>query len=139
MAPNRVDQWQAHLTVAGQDCGVWMTHSGGGVDSEEAFVREAYGLPRIALGGAPTVENVELERVYRTERDAPLLPFLVSQAGRGQCVISQQALDGDGFAVGKPITRAGILKAVTPPDSDVQGSDPAMLAVEISAHGVLVA
>jgi hypothetical protein len=139
MAATRVDQWQAAVVIAGRDCGTWMTHEGGGMTAEGATIREGYGLPQVQLGSAPTVENGTLTRAFRTEREPGLLPFLLSKAGHGAAVVSLQVLDGDGFAVGKPIVRAGVLLNVTLPDVDVQGSDPAMISIEIGYHGAIIA
>lgn len=134
----RTDQYQVTLTVAGRDCGKWTEQSGGGVDSEEAFDRESYGAPRVALGGQRTVENVKLNRtLYREDWEAELDKFLENQCGKGAATMSRQLLDPDGFAVGSPRVRTGVLKSFQLSDVDVaEGNDKGKMTVEISTDGI---
>jgi hypothetical protein len=137
--PVSAQQWQAHLTVAGRDCGTFISHAGGAMTADSSKVREGYGLPELELGSTPTVGDLTLERPYRVERDGELLPFLFSQCGHGQAVATLQALDGDGFAVGRPHVRAGVLLEVTPPDFDLSSTDAAVIGLGLGLHGVVAA
>lgn len=132
------NRYQVTLTVNGRDCGKWTEMSGGGVDSEEAFDREAYGAPRVAMGGATTVENVKLSRtLYEEDIVSGLDTFLESQCGRGDAKVVRQSLDVDGKPCGVPRVRTGVLKAAQTTDVDVvEGNDRAKITVEISTDGV---
>lgn len=137
--PVSTQQWQAHVVIAGRDCGTWTAHEGGAMSAESSKVREDYGLPEIELGSTPSVADVTVSRPYRRERDGELLPFWFSQCGHGQSGIRLQALDGDGFAVGRPHSRAGVLLEVTPPDFDRNSTDAAVMSLTFGMHGVVVA
>lgn len=133
---SRVDQYHIHLSnVGGRDCGVWQTKGGGGVDSEEAFTRDDFGLPREALGGQATITNHTLARTYRIDRDPDLYRFLRRAAGNKRCSGTAQLVDPDGFAVGVPEPFQGMLKAANKDDANVEGSDTMKVNIEISADG----
>lgn len=131
-----VDQYQVHLLAAGgRDCGLWQTFAGGGIDSEEAWTRDAYGLPRVALGGQATVQNFTMTRTYRVGRDPELYPFLRKACGRVRFGASVQLLDLDGFPVGPVEPYSGVLKSCAKADVNVEGSEAMKLTLEFSAEG----
>lgn len=130
-----VNQYDVRLTVDGRNLGTWDKKSGGAIDSEETKYRPGGMAPERSLGGVRTVANVTLERLYELARDHDTIPWLISRVGRGACVVTQQPLDVDGNAYGRPITYQGTLKTVTPPEPDSTANDPSMIAVEISTDG----
>jgi hypothetical protein len=137
--PVSAQQWEVDLVLEGRNCGTWTTHEGGAMTAESSKVREGYGLPELELGSTPSVGDVTLTRPYRVERDGELEPFLYSQCGHGQGVLKLKALDGDGFAVGRPKVRGGVLLEVTPPDFDLSSTDAAVMSLTFGMHGVVVA
>lgn len=127
----REDQFISYLTVGGADEGAWDSFDGGETDSEDTKYKPA-AMPSISLGGAVTVGNITLGRLYQKERDISAVTRLRAQAGRASVVVSRQALDENDQPFGKPEVFTGKLKAVTPPSSDSTSSDAAMITVEIS-------
>lgn len=133
---SRVDTYQVHVVLAGTDLGLWQTFAGGGVDSEEAFTRDAYGLPRVALGGPATIGNWTVTRTFKVT-DSNRYPFIRRQAGKGRCSGSVQLLDADGFAVGTVENYSGILKAASKADVSVEGNEAMKITLEITADGAV--
>lgn len=132
----REDQFIWGVTVDGRDLGFFDKGSGGEVDSEETKYKPA-GLPHISLGGSTAVGNVTLQRLYQLGRDDLIESWLMSRAGRGQVTLSKQRLDRDSNPSGKPTVYTGVLKTVTPPDTDSESSSAAMLELEVSSSGTV--
>jgi len=134
----RADQWEATVVVEGQNIGVWDKLTGGEVDSDDSRYRPGGMAPPVSLGGAVTVGNVTLQRLYRLDRDHGQIKWLIGLAGRGNVVINRKALDVDGNAFGKPLTYTGTLKSVTPPEIDSESSDAALISIEVTPVGTVV-
>lgn len=130
---SREDQFVIHLSIGGRDCGTWDRLSGGDTDSDDTKYRPGGTPDQISLGGPKTVSNVTLSRLFQRGRDTSLLPFLQAQVGRGACVVSKQPVDDDYNAFGQPLVYTGKLKQCSPPDSNSESNDAAMLALEISS------
>lgn len=134
----RIDQYQVNLVGPnGEDWGLWVTYDGGGVDSEEVFSRDAYGLPREALGGQATIDNHQLSRTFKTNRDPALWPILKRGCGNKRVSGTVQLLDIDGFAVGRPDPFQGMLKSAKKEAVNIEGSDAMKINIEISADGAV--
>lgn len=133
----RVDTWEIHLTLDGQDFGVWEKKSGGQGDSEETKVRLGAMGPQVAIGGSQTIDNVTLSRLYDLNSIHTQIQQLLARRGRGACVVKQIPYDHDGNPYGNPIVYTGVLKAVTPPTVDAEGTDAAMIEVEIAVDSVV--
>lgn len=129
----REDQYVIHLSVNGRDCGTWDRLSGGETDSDDTKYRPGGTPDQLSLGGPKTVANITVMRLFQRGRDTALLPYLLAQAGRGQCVVSKQPVDDDYNAFGPPLVYTGKLKQVSPPDSNSESNDAALISLEISS------
>jgi hypothetical protein len=121
------------VTIGERDLGIWDSHTGGEIDSEESKYRPGGLAAQISLGGSVTVNNVTVGRLYLLERDHQLVPFLLGQVGKGDFIVTKQPLGVDGVAFGKPTVYRGKLKQVTLPEHDSESSDPAKIELEMSA------
>lgn len=135
--PNRQDQYTVSVSVNDEDYGVWDKFSGGAADSEERKYKPGGMAPELSLGGQQTVTNVTVSRLYDLERDHSTIKTLLSLAGKAEAVIKKQPLDADGNAFGEPITYRGTLKTVTPPDTDSESNEAAMVEIEVSSAGAV--
>lgn len=137
---SRTDQYLITLTREADQkaSGQWREYTGGGVDSAETFVRDAYAQPRRALGGPSTVDTVQLTRTFYPDTDAGLLDQLKNDVGKRRYVVNRQKLSPDGFATGVPDMRKGMLKSCKRSDVNVADDSPSVdsYMVEISSDGV---
>lgn len=136
-------QFEGRLTLQpvgqpAEDWGIWDTDDGGGKDSEESKYKEGGMGATIALSGDSEVENITLQRLYKMDRDHAKIGKLLGYVGRGvRFVYTKSALDADGHAVGNPIVYKGTFKRCTPPNTDSNSSDPALVSVELTAESVV--
>jgi hypothetical protein len=117
------------------DTGIWDKRSGGELDSEETTYYPGGMADRISLGGRVTPGNNTLSRLFRGERDQDNLGKFFAGVGRSAIRIVEQPMDIDGNAYGNPITWTGILKRVTPPPRDSEGTAAAMIEIEVTTTG----
>lgn len=110
-------------TVAGRPLSVFDTRAGGdssveiGVHRAGGGSQKSYGNPKRTHG------DVTITRTYERERDiAELAGWLRLQLGKVASV-SEQPLDDDGVAWGKPTTYTGRFKSVDTGDSDSDSDD----------------
>lgn len=129
---SREDQYNVTVSIDELTLGTFDKLTGGMIDSSETKYKPGGMAPEISLGGSKTVENVTVTRLYKFDRDHPLIGTLVSKVGKGNTTITKQPLDVDGNVFGAPMIYRGVLKSVTPPDHDSMGSDPGLLALEVS-------
>lgn len=127
--------WAVTGTVDNRDLGVFDSFDGGDGDSEETKYPPGAMGPEESLGGRQTRDNFTVGRRYKLDRDHPLYVWLDSRRGKGEFKGSAQPLDPDGNPYGKPLPLRGKLKKVTRPKHNSTSSDPAMIELEISAHG----
>jgi hypothetical protein len=90
--------------------------------------------PQITLGGSQTVENVTLSKMLDGDEHQAAKDWF-NRRGKATVTITKQPLDVDGNAYGPPTVYTGILKGVNLPDVDAQGSDAAMVSIEVSTNG----
>lgn len=133
----REDTFEVRVTVDGEDFGKWEKKTGGQGDSEETKVRLAGMGPQVSLGGSQTIENVTVTKLYDLDVDAPRLARLYSRRGKATVQVIQTPLDRDGHTYGPPVTWTGTLKAVTAPDVDAEGTDAAMVELEVAVDSVV--
>jgi hypothetical protein len=140
--PQRVDTASIKMFInypGGQndfiDTGVWDKRSGGELDSEETTYYAGGMVDRISLGGRVIPGNNTLSRLFRGERDQDTLGKLLSGVGKAPVRIVEQPLDLDGNAYGRPIVWNGILKKVTTPPRDSEGTGAAMIEIEVTTTG----
>lgn len=132
----RTDQWSNTVSVDGTPLGVWDTLAGGEIDSEETTYRPGGMGARISLGGSTMTGELTLGRLLVLGRDWDTLRRLAgSRVGKASVVVSRQPLDVDGNAWGRPMVYRGRLKTVTPPDTDSNGSDPALWQIVVTPEG----
>lgn len=132
----RQDTAVVNASLDGVDLGPFSKRSGGNVDSEESKFKPGGGLPEQSLGGTRSTENVTLEAGY--DLDGVIgreIKWILSRAGSGAVVITQQPTDRDGNIYGVPITWVGTLKSVNLPEFEASGNDAAMIELEVTIAG----
>lgn len=134
---SRKDQERVTVSVDGKDLGVWDMFTGGATDSSETRHRPGGMAPEVSLGGAQTITNFTLQRLYSLERDHPIYKWLQGRAGIGSVVAKRTMLTRDRAVSGDPITFTGILKTVTPADHDSNAADRKMLSLEVVPDGAV--
>lgn len=120
------------------DIGVFDTRDGGELDSDVSRHKPA-ALPEEILAGTQTTGNITVSRVFRRERDRPLLGPLAKARGRATATITVQYVDRDENPYGNPVVYTGLLKAATPPGQDSSSSDPASLELEFEINAEISA
>lgn len=130
----REDTYRVTVTVGNRDLGTWDKMSGGEADSEETTYRPGGLAQQITLGGARTLGNVTVTKLY-DEPMHQLWHWLSEQVGRADMVVTKQPLDADGNKWDRPIVYSGKLKSATPPDTDSEGSGAALGALEMTCRG----
>lgn len=135
---SRADQYNVTASLDGTSLGTFDKLSGGEIDSEEFKYRPGGMAPQVSLGGSKMVSNVTISRLFIQARDLPLVPTLIARVGKGDVVITKQALDVDGNPFGKPLVYQGKLKTFTPPDHDSESNDAALFTLEVSSAGTVI-
>lgn len=134
----REDMFAVTASITGiGDTGVWDKMKGGEVDSDEQKYSPGAMGPPMSLGGAVTMGNVVLERLYVLERDQPLIHSLAAGVGTATVTVAKQPLDQNKVPYGRPLVYTGILKKLEPPDHDSMSSDPAYLHLEFVPSGTI--
>lgn len=131
---SRRDQYAVSVTVDGTTLGVFDTMTGGAYDSEETKYKPGGMAPEVALGGSRMVSNLVVGRLFRLDRDLPLVPILKSKVGTGLCTVTKQSLDINRNPYGTPDVYTGILKTYTPVEPDSTSNDAAVFQLEISTN-----
>lgn len=135
--PHRQDQARVTLTVDGRALPfVFSRREGGTVSSEESKSYPGGMAAQVAVGGPRTIENVTLAAQFVPQRDHDHIRWLQSRVGKGECTVSEQLLDVDGRAFGRPDTWTGVLMSTSTGTYDASSSEPRELELEISTDGV---
>jgi hypothetical protein len=119
------------------DLGVFDKMTGGEVDSAEQKYSPGAMGPPMSLGGAQTMGNIVLERIFVLERDSPIIHKLMAAAGVKSITATKQPLDGNKVPYGRPLVYTGKLKQTAPPDHDSTSSNPAILHLEFVPTGTV--
>lgn len=122
-------------TADGVPIGTWDMLEGGDGDSEAGSYAPGGMGDDEPYGGKKTRDNFTLTRAYKIERDAVLYKRLDSQRGVAEISASRHPLDRDKNPVGPPDIFKGILKKVTGPKHDSNGSDAAKWSLEVTPDG----
>lgn len=130
---SRQDQYNVTVTVDTTQLGTFDKMTGGELDSEELKYKPGAMAAEVSLGGSQTVSNLVLSRLYRLDRDLSQVPFLKSRVGKGDVTVAKQSLDVDGNPFGTPIIYRGKLKKLTLPEVNSEGSNAALLELEVSS------
>jgi hypothetical protein len=137
---SREDQYDVTVSVAygGRtiDLGTFDSFSGGEVDSEETKYYPGGMEQQLSLGGRRTVNNFTVGRLYKLDRDHPLMGWLLGGVGKASVTATKTSLTIDDTAVSNPLVYTGTVKTVTPPDHDSQSSDPAVWTMEVTSATV---
>lgn len=131
----REDQHSVTVVVDGQNLGVWDKKSGTEGDSSETKYRPGGMGDEVVLGGAQTMANETVSRLYDKARDHELARGLMAKRGRAAMSLTFQPLDDDGNVYGKPMVTSGKLKRVKLPDLDSEGDGAALWELEMSTAG----
>lgn len=132
---SRQDQRRVSVVIDGNPTGVWDQKSGGMMDSAETKFRPGGMAQELTLGGAQTLENVTVARLFNLSRDLPMVKGWYARAGKAPVQVVEQFLDEDGNAYGSPVTYSGKLKSVAIPEHDSESEDPALVELEITVAG----
>lgn len=133
---HRQDQSSVSLTVDGQSMPfIHSKREGGNTTSDDNKSFPGGMRPQVAHGGPAVVENVTLAGQFTPERDHEALRWLRSRVGKGKAVVTEQQLDVDGNAFGRPDTWTGVLMSVSTGDYDASSGEPRELEIEISTDG----
>lgn len=130
----RQDQWSNTVTINDRPMGVWDTLGGGESDSEETKYRPGGMQPAVSLGGSRTIGNLTLARLL-TREDWDFMHEAMNNTGVWRVTVSRQPLDADGNPFGRPLTYRGVLKTVTPGDTDSNSSDAQTWEIVVSTEG----
>lgn len=135
---SRKDQYLVTAELEGiGPLGVFDTFTGGEVDSDEQKYRPGGMQNPVSLGGAVTMGNVTIERLYVLERDHAIIHTMLAGVGVKGIVVTKQPLDLNKVPYGRPLVYAGKTKQVKPPEHDSTSSDPAMLSIEFVPSGTV--
>ena len=133
----RQDQASISLTVDGERVPfIFNRREGGQSASEESKTYPGGGRPQKAHGGPQMVENITLAAEFVPAQDHETLRRLRTRVGKGAAVVTEQLLDADGVAFGRPDTWTGVLMSVTSGTYDASSADPREVELEISTDGV---
>jgi hypothetical protein len=131
----RQDQRAVSITIDSTPTGVWDAKSGGMVDSEETKYREGGGGAQVTLGGQQVFENLTCARLFKLDRDLPIVKGWMGRAGKASVVVTEQFLDRENNVASIGLTYRGILKSVAPPEHDSESTDAARVEIEVSVQG----
>lgn len=128
------------FTVNGIDLGTWDSWNGGKKDTSSTRYRSGGDPDDESLGGPNTYTDLTIGRNFRLSRDAPIIGFLLSQAGGvSNCAAVKHYLNRDYTVFDRGLTVAqGPLKTVNDPDGDSQSNNAAMLTVIMEVNSLTV-
>jgi hypothetical protein len=134
---SRTDQERCSVVIVGNgetlDLGVMDMFEGGAAKADAQKHRPGGMGPEESLGGPVSREDFTLQRLYKLERDHPLVKKLDRMVGVGAVTAKRLMLDRDRTPSGDPITFTGTLIGFVHPDHDSNSADKKMVALEVSA------
>lgn len=136
---SRTDQYLIQLTRVrdGKDFGKWQTLTGDGVDSNETFTRDGYGLSRVPLGAPSTEGTISCSRTFYPETDGGQKGELKADNGRTYYLVNRQKLDPEGLTIGAPDVKRCMLKSMKLADVNVGDDSPSAdtYTIELTPEG----
>lgn len=134
----REDLYNVTVVVTGTDGKkfkfVFDKMSGGAVSAKVTKYRAANGtLDEILLGGANSVGDITA-KVLMTYDIYTWVSWLMQQNGKADAHVNKQPIDHDGNPFGKALTYKCKLMDVTPPDTDSESDNAALLSLAFSAR-----
>lgn len=134
---SRIDQYAVSLSIDGFQLGIFDHLEGGDLISEENMYRPGGMAPQVSLGGIRSVTDIKVNRLYKLNRDHPLVPWLQSRIGTGKVTVVKQPLDVDANVFGRPLVYNGTLRNMNLPNADSKAGDPALLELDITPAGTI--
>jgi hypothetical protein len=118
------------VTVDNVSLGIWTSKSGGQTEADGVKTRLGGMSDEVALGGPASTENVVVARVYDTFMQTKV-KWLRSLVGTGSMSVSVTPLGNNKQPSGPTDTFTGTVNRVTPPESDDNSNDVAMIELEL--------
>jgi hypothetical protein len=115
---------------------VFAKREGGAVEADNGRSFPGGMTQQVASGAPSTVADVTLTGQFVPARDHEFMRWLKGRAGKGDCAVSEQLLDVDGNAFGRPDTWTGVLGNVDSGEYDASSSDPREFSLVVTADGV---
>lgn len=117
-------QSQYHLTVSvdGKSIGVFDRLTGGDISAENVTRQTGEGRKVYPAKGKPS--DLTVVRGFERVRDWELVRQLEKRAGIATMTVTEQPLDEDGNAWGRPKTKTGILNSVNGGEVDKDSDEP---------------
>lgn len=124
------------VSIDGKSRGIFDTRSGG--ESTAAVTKYYPGGARTPVVDAARgdVSDVTVTRRHDGQRDEDLVKEVRRLIGRGVMKVTEQPLDVDGVAYGKPTTYSGRISSVTGGDADSNSDDTRMVSITMVAVAV---
>ena len=129
------NQWLITVVVDGTPLGIFDKMSGGDSAATTVKYRPGGMVPEIELGGAKTINDVTVSRLYDLARDHVQAKAIEAKNGKARVTVSQQPLDPFGAPWGAPIIRGGVLKSVKVPEADSMSQNASLLELTVSVDG----
>lgn len=123
------------LIVADRDCGVWDSHSGGGISYNNGRHRPGGMRAERMSRGLGTIDDVTVTRAwYPDEGDAALEKWIVAQGGAVATVVVTDLGEDAVPLRGKQYVRTytGRIAGVESPESDSESDDTASWTVTLN-------
>lgn len=127
----RQDTWRVTFSIDGRNFDVCEKSSGGTFDSEEKKVKDGNGIDH-SLGGSRSQDTITISKLYDLDGIGNDYEWIRSRVGRGRVQITSTPVDYDGNLHGKSFVESGVLKSVSRPETDANGSDEVMIEMEIT-------
>jgi hypothetical protein len=133
----REDLYNVTVTVVGTDGRQFKARfdkmTGGGAKSKTTKYRPANGLEdEQTLGGAVELENIKVTKLSETLVNE-WEHWLLQQTGRASMTVAKQPIDNNGAPFGQALVYGGLLEACTPPPTDSNSSNAAVIELEQSS------
>lgn len=132
---SRRDQYSITVSVDGTPLGVFDSLAGGMYGSEDTKYKPGGMVPEVSLGGSRSTDNVTVGRLFRLDRDLPLVPMLKSKVGSGAVTVTKQSMDVNRNPYGTPDVYTGILLSAQFPEPDSTSNDAAVMTLVVSTTG----
>jgi hypothetical protein len=104
--------------------GLWKDLTGWGVDSNVAYARDGYGLPREPLGGPKMRLPFSVSRNLYPDRDDDLITQLEADVGSELYTVVRQVVNAQGTAVGATRSATAMLKSCKQSDLNTGDDSP---------------
>jgi hypothetical protein len=118
MALSSKQQFLITVVVDGISIGVFDTHSGGDSQAKGNKHRPGGMGDEVSYASLPSYSDLKVTRVYERNRDHELIRTLSAKSGLKPASMTEQPLDADGNAWGKPTVYTGRFLGLSRGDTD---------------------